>query len=168
MDKPRVVLGYLEYYSALKGIPVTSYNMNLEDMMSSEVSQSQRQILYDSTHTRHLCVHVLGCFSWVWLFATLWNGVHQAPLSVGFSRQEYWSRLPFPSLGDLPHPGIKPISLASPALQVDSFPLSHQGSPRGIQKSQIHWNREWFPGPRGGKAGSCSLTGIAFQFYKMN
>ena len=44
---------------------------------------------------------------------------HQAPLSMGFSRQEYWSGLPFPSPGDLPHPGIKP---ESPALQADDLP----------------------------------------------
>ena len=48
---------------------------------------------------------------------------------LGFSRQEYWSRLPFPSPGDLPDPGIKPRSLA---LQADSLPLSHQGSPVNI------------------------------------
>ena len=46
-----------------------------------------------------------------------------------FSRQEYWSGLPFPLPGDLPNPGIKPLSPASPALLVDSLPLSHQGSP---------------------------------------
>ena len=46
----------------------------------------------------------------------------QAPLSIGFSRQEYWSGLPFPSPGDLPDPGIKP---ESPVLQADSLPLSH-------------------------------------------
>ena len=51
----------------------------------------------------------------------------QAPMSMGFPRQEYWSGLPFPPLGDLPDPGIEP---ASPALQVDSLLLSHQGSPR--------------------------------------
>ena len=50
---------------------------------------------------------------------------HQAPLSMGFPRQEYWSGLPFPSPGDLPDSGIKP---ASPAWQADSLPLSHQGS----------------------------------------
>ena len=44
-----------------------------------------------------------------------------APLSMGFSRQEYWSGLPFPSPGDLPDPGIEPMSPASPALQVDSL-----------------------------------------------
>ena len=59
-------------------------------------------------------------------FATPWTVAHQAPLSMGFSRQEYWSGLPFPSLGDLPDPGVEPMS---PALQVGSLPLSHQGSP---------------------------------------
>ena len=54
---------------------------------------------------------------------------HQAPLSMGFSREEYWSGLPRPPPGDLPNPGIKPVSHASLALKVDSLPLSHQGSP---------------------------------------
>ena len=49
---------------------------------------------------------------------TPWTVAHQAPLSMGFSRQEYWSGLPFPSLGDLPDPGIKP---GSPAWQADSL-----------------------------------------------
>ena len=49
---------------------------------------------------------------------------HQAPLSMGFSRQEYWSGLPCPPPGNLPYPGIKPLS---PALQADSLPLSHWG-----------------------------------------
>ena len=52
----------------------------------------------------------------VWHFVTPWTVAHQAPLSMGFSRQEYWSGLPFLSLGDLPDPGIKP---GSPALQAD-------------------------------------------------
>ena len=50
------------------------------------------------------------------LFVTLWTVAHQAPLSMGFSRQEYWSGLPFPSLGDLPNLGIEPVSLEAPAL----------------------------------------------------
>ena len=49
----------------------------------------------------------------------------QTPLSMGFSRQEYWSGVPFPSPGRLPNPGTKPVS---PALQVDLLLLSHQGS----------------------------------------
>ena len=55
-------------------------------------------------------------FSHVQLFVTPWTVACQAPLSMGFSRQEYCSGLPFPSLGDSPHPGIKPMSLVSPAL----------------------------------------------------
>ena len=67
-------------------------------------------------------------FSHVQLFATLWTAAPQAPLSMGFPRQEYWSGLPFTPPGDLPDPGIKPTSPVSPAFQVDSLPLSHQGS----------------------------------------
>ena len=52
----------------------------------------------------------------VLLFATPWAVAHQAPLSMGFSRQEYWSGLPYPPPGDLPDPGIKPMSIQSPAL----------------------------------------------------
>ena len=63
----------------------------------------------------------------VQLFATPWTVARQAPLSVGFSRQEYWSRLPFPSPGDgIPDPGIEPTS---PALQVNSLPSEPPGSP---------------------------------------
>jgi len=52
--------------------------------------------------------------SHVRLFATPWTAAHQAPLSMEFSREEYWSGLPFPSPGDLPNPGIEPVS-TSPA-----------------------------------------------------
>ena len=62
-------------------------------------------------------------------FVTLWTTVCQAPLSLGFSRQEYWSGLPCPPSGDLPDPGVKSESPASPAFQADSLPLSHWGSP---------------------------------------
>ena len=59
---------------------------------------------------------VLSCFGHVQLYVTLWTIAHQAPLSMGFFRQEYWSGLPCPPPGDLPDPGIKPASLTSPAL----------------------------------------------------
>ena len=55
-------------------------------------------------------------FSHVWLCVTPWTVACQAPLSKGFSRQEYWSRSPCPPPGDLPDPGIEPMSLRSPAL----------------------------------------------------
>ena len=60
----------------------------------------------------HRCV--LSCFSHVWLFATLWTIAHEFPLSMGFSRRECWSGLPFPPPGDLPDPGMEPVSPASP------------------------------------------------------
>ena len=66
--------------------------------------------------------------SHVWLFATPLTVARQAPLSVGFPRQECWSGLPFPSPGDLPDPGIEPTAHAFPALQVDSLLLIHLGS----------------------------------------
>ena len=61
-------------------------------------------------------VYVYSVASVVWLLATLWTVACHAPLSMGFSRQEYWSGLPFPPPGDLPNPGIKLESPASPAL----------------------------------------------------
>ena len=63
------------------------------------------------------------------LFASPWTIAHQAPLSMEFSRKEYWRGLPFSPSGSLPDPGIKPASPVSPVLQTDSLPLSCQGSP---------------------------------------
>ena len=63
-------------------------------------------------------VRVLSHLNHAQLFAIPWTVAQQAPLSMGFSRQEYWSRLPFPSPGDLPDPGIEP---RSPTLQADTL-----------------------------------------------
>ena len=68
------------------------------------------------------CLVAKSCMALLLLHGLL---VHQPPLSMGFPRQEYWSRLQFPSLGDIPDTGIKPVS---PAWQADSLPLSHLGS----------------------------------------
>ena len=59
---------------------------------------------------------MLSRFSHVQLFVTLWTVAQQVPLSIGFSRQEHWNGLPFPTPGDLPNPGIEPTSLMSSAL----------------------------------------------------
>ena len=64
------------------------------------------------------------------LFATPWTVAYQAPLSMGFSRQEYRSGLPFPSPGDLPDPGIEP---GSPALQADALQSEPPGEQGGAQ-----------------------------------
>ena len=70
-----------------------------------------------------------SCFSRVQLFATLWTAARQAPLSMGFSRQGYWSGLPCPPPGNVPDPGIEPTPPASPALQADSLPTEPPGKP---------------------------------------
>ena len=69
----------------------------------------------------------LKSLSHVWLFAIPWTVAHQAPTSMGFSRQEYWSGLPFPSPGDLPKPGIEP---RSPTLQADALTSEPPGKPK--------------------------------------
>ena len=78
-----------------------------------------------------------------WRFVTLWTVARQAPLSMGFSRQEYWSGLPCPPPGDLPDPGIEP---RSPSLQADSLPTEPPGSPTPCT-SEVHllqlMNKYW-------------------------
>ena len=83
-------------------------------------------------HHPGLCMHAQS-LSRVWLSDTLWTVALQAPLSMGFPRQDYLCGLPFPSPGDLPDPRIEPISSANPALQEGSLPQSHQGNtPRSL------------------------------------
>ena len=81
-----------------------------------EVNLSAISDLFGSDQFMPYPQAVLSHFNHVRLFATLWTVAHQAPLSMGFSRQEYWSGLPCPPPGDLPNPGMEPSSLMSPAL----------------------------------------------------
>ena len=78
-----------------------------------------RRILYQLSHKGSPIR-----FSHGQLFATLWTVSHQAPLTMGFSRQGHWSGLPYPPPGDLPNPRIEPTSLTSPALAVGFFTTS--------------------------------------------
>ena len=73
---------------------------------------------------KYTCVHAVVSVS-----AIPWTVAHQAPLSMGIFSQEYWGRLPFPPPEDLPDPGIKPVSHASPHWQADSLPPSYLESP---------------------------------------
>ena len=106
---------------------------------------------------------VLSCFSLVRFFATIWIVTHnpspQPKLSMGFSSQEYWSGLPCPLPGDLPNPGIEPMSSA---LQADSL-LSHQGSPRILDWVAYPFSRgsSW---PRNCTGVSC-ITGRFFTSW---
>ena len=67
---------------------------------------------------------MLSCFSRVQLFVTPWTKVHQAPLSMGLFRQEYWCGLPYTPPGDLPDPGVQPMSLMSPTMAGGIFTIS--------------------------------------------
>ena len=81
---------------------------------------------------KHMCIYVcvLSCFCCVWLCETLWIAPFQDPLSMIFPRQEYWSGLPWPPLGDLPDPGIKRMSLnVYLHWQAGSLPLVAPGKP---------------------------------------
>ena len=95
--------------------------------------------LYFSPH-----IHVLSSFSRVQLFASPWTIAHQDLLPMGFSRQ-YWNRLPWPPLGDLPDPGIEPMSLMSPALVSRFFTTSTTWEALFSTRfyPQICWTGNW-------------------------
>ena len=99
----------------------------------------------------------------VQLFVTPWTVSHPAPLSMGFSRQEYWSGLPFPSLGDLPNPGIEP---RSPTLQADALSSDHQGSPY-MQSTSREMQGRMNHKLESGLPGKLSITQI-WRWYHSN
>ena len=103
---------------------------------------------------------MLSHFSRVWLFEILWTIAHQASLSMGFSRQEYWSQLPCPPLGDLPDPGLEPASLTSSASAGGFFTTS---------TTSVHLNTSssWvLPRPSGQKAsGDILIWKCLFSIY---
>ena len=83
----------------------------------------------------HVYAVTAQLLSHVWLFLTPWTVAYQASLSVGFSRQKYWSGVSFPLPGGFPYPGIDPESLLSPALASGFFTTA----PPGKRKSVIYW-----------------------------
>ena len=104
---------------------------------------------------------MLSCLSYVRLSVTLWTVACQAPLSMGFSRQGYWSELPFPSPGDLPNPGTESASLMSLALQAGYLPLV----PPGLQNWGVEWvveNEEKAPGQKENCQGRYKLTCLGY------
>ena len=84
------------------------------------------------------CLLCCAVFGFVQLFVTPWTAAHQAPLSIVFSRKEYWSGLPIPPPGDLPNPGFEYVPPLCPALQEDSLPWSHLGSPMDCVRYQLY------------------------------
>ena len=101
-----------------------------------------------------LVAFVVQSLSWIRLFAILWTVAHLAPLCVGFSRQEYWSGLPFPSPGDLPHPGIEPLPPTLPGeffttnsalfhLWLPKVLMPGSQTERGTRKGSPSWEDDW-------------------------
>ena len=101
--------------------------VNRKEVMTGWGSGSWEKKVYPGREN-NACM--LNHFSRVRFFGTWWTVACQAPLSMGFFRQEFWSELPFPPPGDLPDPGIEPASPVSPSLQVESLLLSYQRSQR--------------------------------------
>ena len=100
---------------------------------------------------RWYCACVRACllshFSCIWLFAILWPAAPQAPLSMRFSRREYWGGLPCPSPGDHPGPGIEIVYLMSLAVAVGFFTSSADGET--LESQAVFWRakfNEWWPG----------------------
>ena len=95
---------------------------NLESLAWEGRSRRRNWYFWIKSFIKCLCM--LNHISHVQLFVTLWIVAYQAPLSLGFSGQEDWSGLPWPPSGDLPNPGVEPMSLMSPALAVRFFTTS--------------------------------------------
>ena len=100
----------------------------------------------------------------VQLFVNSWTVARQAPLSMGFSRQEYWTGLPFSSPGDLPDPGIKP---RSPTLQANSLPFELPGNPnRGLDiEKEIEKDRDDSDRGRDREMSFCPANGAVNAVY---
>ena len=110
------------------------------ERMRARRPASRKPWLPPTSTPRDVRAWVLSRFSRVQLFATPWAVASQAPPSMGFSRQKYWSGLPCPPPGDLPNPGIEPTL---PALQADSLPTEPPGKcsppPREVTGPQRKW-----------------------------
>ena len=130
--------GFLEAYPKI--VSFSPYKLAQFKTQQSHLKEVQTHVSLNS-HIGALWTRCFeGIFHWsakpemaymcslshVRLFVTSWTLAHQAPLSLEFSRQEYWSGQPFPSPGDLPHPDTEP---RSPALQADSLPSEPPGKP---------------------------------------
>ena len=130
--RPFTFLSHCSFSSGSKDyiLPYMSYRTDL---------RNRQHIIYEN-------MLLLSHFSHVWFFITLWTLVTlQVPVTMGFSRQEYWSGMPCPPPGDLSNPGTEPMSPVVLALQTNSLPLSHQESPckniKKLIKKYLQYNK---------------------------
>ena len=147
---------FLHFFSmGMVLIPVGPLKARTEFVSFFSSPNPQHRICYlADTGPGHACMRA-KCFSHVQLFVTLWTEAHQAPLSKRFSRQECCSGLPCRPPGDLPDPGIKPMSFMSPVLAGEFFTTwEAQGQDTWAQISPV-WTSDklfnlsvpWFPHP---------------------
>ena len=109
-----------------------SPHLLLDSIMCTSCTHGSQQRGHACWHSHHTPLMMKFCVLSLWviqLFATPWIVARQTPLSIEFSRQEYWNGLPFLNPGDLPHPGIKPESPMSPALAGGFFTTEPPGKP---------------------------------------
>ena len=124
------------HFIKIKNVCSAEYIINkMETKLQNETIFSQRKYFLITDHIKDLYLEYLKV---KWSHSVLsdslptpWTVAYKAPLSMEFSRQEYWRGLPFPSPGDLPHPGIEPGSLA---LQADALPSEPPGKPKDLSK----------------------------------
>ena len=105
------------------------YKTNTRKYIFSQSQLGKLNTDWIESYQKGLCACMRSRFSHVWFLVAPWTVAGQPPLSMGFSRQEYWSGLPFLPPGDPLDPGIKLESPASHELYMDSLPPSHRGSP---------------------------------------
>ena len=124
--------------------PVWLFATTLVKTCHSQIRQTMQslrlsplKVLADSTIT---CAWMFRCFSQVWLCAVLWTAAGQAPLSMGFSREEFWSGVPCPPPRDLSNPGIEPTFLKSPTLAGGFFTTKAPGKPTILQYPLLNMN----------------------------
>ena len=115
-----------------------------------------------------VCVCVCQWLSRVRLFATPWTAAHQAPLSLGFSRQEYWSGLPCPSPEDLPDPGIEPMTPVSPALAGGFFTTSADEAQKGDLTPHSAWETPPDPPLPGASLSQMGTRGVRVPFHRVS
>ena len=114
---------------------------------------------------KKMCICWCCLVNHVGFFEAQWTTAHQAPLSMGFLRQEYWRGLPFPPPGDLPDARIERVCPESPVWEVDSLPLSHLGSPPVGAALSVSIINKALPCVTGDKQGTSIQALVQFGNY---
>ena len=131
----------------IKSLSLSQYDIDIRTNQKSETQDRRSRNRYknftcDKASSKINIEMIVDIINYVWLFVTPWTVVCQAPLSMGFSRQEYWSGLPCSPPGDLSNSWIEP---GSPTLQVDYLPSESSGKPKNTEVGSILLLQGIFP-----------------------